>query len=230
MPGELEIRRVTPDDWQDLRALRLEALADTPIGFLETLVVAAQEPDAVWQGRAARGAHGGDAFQVMAWDGECAVANCVCFLRDAAAWLAGVYVSPAYRSRGLLAELVDRCGDWAREQGRGACASRSTRTTRGPVRPTRGWGSATRASAPRTPSRRAARSSSWSGRSDLHLEPDAPRCVTVVAGVGRDRPGTQTGCTGFHAAGPGTGGQRAAALAAQARLGYCGGLLRGAPD
>ncbi len=40
MGGEavtLGVRRVTADDWRALRALRLEALADTPIGFLETL-------------------------------------------------------------------------------------------------------------------------------------------------------------------------------------------------
>ncbi|MCU1589859.1 MAG: GCN5-related N-acetyltransferase [Frankiales bacterium] len=110
------MRRVTTDDWRDLRTLRLEALADTPIGFLETLAAAEGEPDGAWQARAARGAVGGDAFQVMAWDGDRPVANCVSFLRDGAGWLAAVYVAPAYRGKGLLGELVEHCTGWARER------------------------------------------------------------------------------------------------------------------
>jgi ribosomal protein S18 acetylase RimI-like enzyme len=121
VPAELELRRVTPEDWPDLRALRLEALADTPMGFLETLADAEQLPDDAWQARAVRGAADGDgfrdSFQVMAWDGHRPVGNCVCFLRDEAAWLAAVYVSPAYRGQGLLDELAERCADWARGRG-----------------------------------------------------------------------------------------------------------------
>ena len=111
------MRRVRSEDWRDLRDLRLEALADTPIGFLETLAGAQVLPDEAWQARAARGAEGGDSFQVMAWDGDRPVGNCVCFLRAGAAWLAAVYVSPAYRGDGLLGELADRCAAWARRQG-----------------------------------------------------------------------------------------------------------------
>ena len=117
----LEIRRVRPEDWRDLRALRLEALADTPLGFLETLADAQVKPDEDWQARAMRGAADGDAlrssFQVMAWDGDRPVANCVCFLADGVAWLAAVYVTPDRRGRGLLDELAERCAAWGREQG-----------------------------------------------------------------------------------------------------------------
>jgi ribosomal protein S18 acetylase RimI-like enzyme len=113
-----DLRRVVLSDWPQVRALRLEALADTPIGYLERLEDAQDLPDEAWQARAARGAEGGDSFQVLAWDGDRAVGNCVCFLRDGAAWLAGVYVAPGYRGDGLLGELADRCAEWAREQGR----------------------------------------------------------------------------------------------------------------
>jgi ribosomal protein S18 acetylase RimI-like enzyme len=117
VPAELDIRRVTPADWASLRTLRLEALADTPIGFLETLAEAEREPDEAWQQRVARGAEGGASYQVMAWEGERPVGNCVCFLRDGAAWLAGVYVTPSHRGDGLLGELAERCAAWGREQG-----------------------------------------------------------------------------------------------------------------
>ena len=106
------------EEWTDLRALRLEALEDTPLGFLETLASAREQPDEAWRARAARGAEGGDSFQVMAWDGTRPVANCVCFLRDGAAWLAAVYITPGHRGQGLLDQLVDRCAGWGREQGR----------------------------------------------------------------------------------------------------------------
>lgn len=113
----VEIRRVTADDWRDLRALRFEALEDTPLGFLETLADAQSKADEDWQARAARGAEDGDAFQVMAWEVARPVGNCVCFLRDGVAWLAAVYVTPDHRGRGLLDELVERCADWGRDRG-----------------------------------------------------------------------------------------------------------------
>ena len=113
----LDIRRVRLADWPQLRALRLEALEDTPIGFMETLADAVTQPDETWQARAARGAEGGDSFQVMAWDEGRPVGNCVCFLRDGAAWLAAVYVAPGHRGTGLLGELAERCAGWGREQG-----------------------------------------------------------------------------------------------------------------
>ena len=113
----VELRRVRAEDWPAVRALRLEALADTPIGFLERLTEAQQLPDDNWQARVARGAEGGDSFQVLAWEDGRAVGNCVCFLRDGVAWLAGVYVTPAHRGNGLLGELAERCAEWGRERG-----------------------------------------------------------------------------------------------------------------
>ena len=112
----VEIRRVRPGDWADLRTLRLEALADTPIGFLETLEQAQALTDDDWQVRVQRGTEQGESFQVMAWADGRPVANCICFLRDGSAWLAAVFVAPSYRGQGLLDTLADRCAQWAREQ------------------------------------------------------------------------------------------------------------------
>ena len=112
-----EVRRVRPQDWPQSRALRLEALADTPIGFLETLEQAQQVDDEAWQQRAVRGAEGGDSFQVLAWDGDRPVGNSISFLGDGRAWLVAVYVAPGARGAGLLGELVAACADWARQQG-----------------------------------------------------------------------------------------------------------------
>ena len=113
------VRRVRHADWPQLRALRLEALADSPLSFMETLEQASAMDDAGWQARAARGAEGGDSFQVLALQAGRAVGTTVCFLRDDAAWLAAVYVAPPSRGRGVLDRLAARCCAWATGQGAG---------------------------------------------------------------------------------------------------------------
>ncbi len=114
----VEVRRVEPQDWPQLKALRLEALADTPLGYLETLETAQAHDDGEWQYRARRGAVGGDSCQLLALDGGALVGTAVSFLRgEQTAVVAAVYVSPASRGSGLLGRLVDELAQWAREQG-----------------------------------------------------------------------------------------------------------------
>ena len=118
MPAEEpHLRRVGRGDWAALRDLRLEALADTPVAYLETLDAARALGDDAWQARARRGAEGGDSVQVMAFDQQRAVSTSVGFVAGGTAWLAAVYVTPAWRGRGLLGPMVDRVGAWARERG-----------------------------------------------------------------------------------------------------------------
>ena len=113
-----EVRRVVPDDWPALRALRLEALEDTPIAFLETLEAARALGDEAWRTRAARGAAGGDSVQVLAFDRTgTALGTCVGFVSDDRAWLAAVYVTPAARGRGLLAPMLEQVAAWVGAQG-----------------------------------------------------------------------------------------------------------------
>ena len=124
MPGDLlELRRVTTADWRALRHLRLAALLDEPTAYCERWSDAAALDDDAWRTRAARGAEGGDSFQVMAWDGARPVATAVGFveehavLRTPVAWLVAVHVAPDLRGRGLVERLVDAVAGWAREQG-----------------------------------------------------------------------------------------------------------------
>jgi len=114
--GDVELRRVVPDDWPALKALRLEALQDTPIAFCERYADAVRETDDRWRARTARGAQGGDAFQVLAWLRELPVATSVGFRDGEDAVLAAVFVTPACRGRGLLDAMVEQVADWARER------------------------------------------------------------------------------------------------------------------
>ena len=113
---DVELRRVVPDDWPALKALRLEALQDSPIAFCERYADAVRADDDDWLARAARGAEGGDSFQVLAWLRDLPVATSVGFLDAGDAVLAAVYVTPACRGRGLLDAMVEQVAAWARER------------------------------------------------------------------------------------------------------------------
>jgi ribosomal protein S18 acetylase RimI-like enzyme len=115
------LHRVAPADWSHLRELRLQALRDTPIAFLETHEQALAVSENEWRFRAARSA-GFGSVQTVAIDGEGRwVGTMGSYLdeEDArTAWLVGVFVAPEHRgpggpSRELLAEVVR----WAGRQG-----------------------------------------------------------------------------------------------------------------
>jgi len=52
----MEIRRIRADEGLRLKALRLRALADSPMAFGSTLAREQAYPDALWHERAATGA------------------------------------------------------------------------------------------------------------------------------------------------------------------------------
>lgn len=109
--------------------MRLEALADTPIGFLETLERAQADSDEDWRARAVRWTAEGSAT-FLATRPEPApepgsgggalgmLGASVDDVRPHLVWLLAVYVRPAARGAGVLDALVDAAADWAR--GRGA--------------------------------------------------------------------------------------------------------------
>ena len=113
---DLELRRVVPDDWPAVKALRLEALQDSPIAFCERYADALRESDEGWRARTARGVEGGDSVQVLAVLRDLPVATSVGYLDGGDAVLAAVYVTPACRGRGLLDAMVEQVAAWARER------------------------------------------------------------------------------------------------------------------
>lgn len=127
------VRRVRPDDWPRLRAMRLEALQDeaAPIAYLETHDAALARPDTFWQERAA-GASAGDAVAQFVgvtesgeWVGSATglreEAGALDFAGRAVQQLqvhvVGVWVRPDHRGTGLIGRLVDEVAAWAREGG-----------------------------------------------------------------------------------------------------------------
>ncbi len=112
----VDVRRVRPEDWPAWKQIRLEALEDTPIGFLELLADAQRKDDAQWQERTAAAAEGDAHGLWLAWDGDRPV-GCTGAVRyepgdDALVY--SVYVSPAARGTGPLDLLLDAVREWAR--------------------------------------------------------------------------------------------------------------------
>ena len=101
---------VGPAQWRPWRDLRLEALADTPIGFMEWYADALLvSDDEEWQQRMAR-----PGLRVLVYDGERAVGMGGGFRNEAGEpVLFAVYVTPEKRGTGVLEALVDRVAAWA---------------------------------------------------------------------------------------------------------------------
>ncbi|QAY72285.1 GNAT family N-acetyltransferase [Agromyces protaetiae] len=113
MPAsELVIRTTREDDWQAVRALRLEMLRDFPLAYGETLEHALRVEEQGWRGRARRGESEGQT-SVVAIEGERWVGHMGGYIPDASTGplLVSVYVAPDRRgdshgvSRALLAEV-----------------------------------------------------------------------------------------------------------------------------
>jgi GNAT superfamily N-acetyltransferase len=129
MPRAFTLHRPVPDDWAAIRDLRLRAVTDTPIAFLESReqVLALDESD--WRARAQRNV-AENSTQVVAVDADGRwVGGMVCFISDGApayvsdqrlgparANLVGVFVDPAWRGdAGVTDALLGAIAEWVLE-------------------------------------------------------------------------------------------------------------------
>ncbi|QEO14147.1 GNAT family N-acetyltransferase [Agromyces intestinalis] len=117
---ELVIRTTREDDWQAVRALRLEMLRDTPLAYAETLDHALQVEEPEWRQRARRGETPGQT-SVVAIEGERWVGQMGGWLPqgESVPLLVGVYVAPDRRGEasGVARALLDAIETWARGYG-----------------------------------------------------------------------------------------------------------------
>lgn len=111
---ETELRVVSPRDWEDFKAIRLRALADSPTSFGATLAEATAQPDTAWRDRLDV-----PGPTIITYLGEIPVAMGGLFVPEGAsdAFIWGMWVAPEARGRGLgqaiLRELLghaDRLG------------------------------------------------------------------------------------------------------------------------
>ena len=112
-----DIRRTTEDDWQDIRTLRLEMLADMPIAFGETREDALGHDETEWRMRGARGtAEHGIALAAIDASGRWIGGMGAYTVPPGDPMLVGVYVTPEHRGSeaGVTDALLSAIEDWAR--------------------------------------------------------------------------------------------------------------------
>ena len=114
---ETAIRRIQASEWRSLRALRLEALQDSPRSYGSTYAGEVTRTDAAWQERAAAGAAGLDEVAVVAVVGDRWVGMARGYLELPGAHLIAVFVQPAWRGRGIGQRVSQAVVDWAGERG-----------------------------------------------------------------------------------------------------------------
>jgi GNAT superfamily N-acetyltransferase len=112
----LIIRLCGPNDWQHLRAIRLEALSDTPEAYGSTYEESVRWSDAQWKNAAST------RLYYLA-DRDSRVVGMVSGGfndgKPGTRWLYGMYVTPSERGRGTAALLVQSIAEWAKSQGVG---------------------------------------------------------------------------------------------------------------
>ena len=113
----MTVRRLRPDEWPLLRALRLAALLDAPEAFAATLTDALSSTDDDWRAWAEIGASGPDAAVFVAHDGDHPAGLVAGRREDADVHLLSLWVVASLRGRGHGGALVDAVVDWARELG-----------------------------------------------------------------------------------------------------------------
>ena len=118
---DFEVRRLDPDDWQEFRRLRLEALQAEPLAFVEQYAASAAAPDEFWQDRVRRGATDASTATFVALHADRMIGKATGFVDtevpEPTVHLVGVYVTPAYRGadNGVSAAVVDAVMRWARD-------------------------------------------------------------------------------------------------------------------
>jgi GNAT superfamily N-acetyltransferase len=114
--GAVQVRRVKPGEWAELRQLRLRALADSPHAFGSNLARELAYPETTWQAWAAR-----PIFVAVIETpptrmvGMAGVAGPEAGEPWARLW--GMWVAPEVRRRGVGSQLVEATLAWARQQG-----------------------------------------------------------------------------------------------------------------
>lgn len=109
----IEVRRLTADEWQIDRELRLAALAESPNAFSSTLEAEERVSDEEWRERLEHRIR----FAARLDGVDVAAAGLILTESDTTAVLVGMWVMPPARGQGVGDALVKAALDWARDAG-----------------------------------------------------------------------------------------------------------------
>lgn len=110
----IEIRRAVEADWQQSRAIRLQALQQAPMAFASTYEREIAFPEGIWRQRI------NESAQFLAVDDGAVIGTATGFVeagRPRSVILVAMFVSPPTRGRGVGEQLVRAVVDQARADG-----------------------------------------------------------------------------------------------------------------
>ncbi|MFZ6990758.1 GNAT family N-acetyltransferase [Curtobacterium sp. RRHDQ66] len=116
----MQIRSVTPGDWQQIRDIRIRMTEDTPIAYLETADAARAQTEDEWRARGTWGTAPHGLSVVAIDDAGTWVGAMGGFVHDEhGPLLVRVFVAPEVRGRqhGVADALLTRVEEWARGEG-----------------------------------------------------------------------------------------------------------------
>lgn len=114
MATDVDVHRISADEWSTLRALRLGALQDSPHAFLGSLAGESKRSETAWRRLAADGVW--LVARIGAEPGG--VASVVHHPRSAECYLESMWVDPRFRRRGIAAALLVGAQRIAASEGR----------------------------------------------------------------------------------------------------------------
>ncbi len=108
--ANFEIIKLSPEDWQDYKQIRLEALLNAPQAFSSTYAESLTRPDSHWQERLREAALGETSWMLFARADGQLVGLTGPFREEekdgAVAHIISVYVCEAYRGQGVASALM----------------------------------------------------------------------------------------------------------------------------
>jgi ribosomal protein S18 acetylase RimI-like enzyme len=114
------VRRVRADEWEELRALRVRALEESPDSFGSTAFEARRRDEAEWRAWATAGASSSTSAIFVAEEGGRLAGLCGVFLHEGEPWIGQIvamWVDPRHRGRRLAEELLDAASEWSADRG-----------------------------------------------------------------------------------------------------------------
>lgn len=118
--GEITLRQARVEDTSAFRALRLEALQDSPTAFSADYEINAARPESYFEDRLKELGEGGTIY--FAWHGENLLGMCGIHRGESPktqhnALIWGVYVTPGWRGLGIASALIEHCIAWGQAHG-----------------------------------------------------------------------------------------------------------------
>jgi ribosomal protein S18 acetylase RimI-like enzyme len=118
-----DVRSIRASEWRQYRELRLEALKDSPLAFVEQYEESLAQPDRFWQDRVERSAAGEASSMFVAERDGRFIGKASCFLEEeiteyVSAHIVGVYVTARFRGQGVAEAVVTGVIQWAKQERR----------------------------------------------------------------------------------------------------------------